>query len=728
MVLAEGSLSIVRTTRLRARRDLKLSPVSEQSGQPRFNLLDPITRQCYRIGLLERTVLALLDGRRTLAQILHALHAESEYQGVGEHQLVELASRLYQNGLIVPAEGESLRRPQAASSSPFSSLVVWQLRGFEPTALLRRLAPHTNLLFSRGACRFWMITAVVTCIAVMLEFPRLFSQATSWDWIIQPAQGSALFVVFLLTRALHELGHAIVCQRHGVRCPDVGLFVILGAPCVYCDVSESWQLPSRWQRMAVAAAGMYVEIIVATLAAWVWMLTLDGVANQLALQTMIVCSVSTLLINANPLMRFDGYYILSDLLDEPNLRARSDAAATQQLFEVVLGIKSIAPGRERRIWLTWGMIAFSWLGWLYRAAMSLAMAAVLVTLYGYWNLAWLGRLVAIAILFSWWGVPSMKLAQELFRAARRTGTSWRLAMASAVMVLGIAWVPIPYREFASGWIQPRHVQGVYASQSGRLESQFTGELQHVETSQPLFRLASLSVEREAMSMKAAEERARHRVDTERRKSLLQDAQAIDLAPAQANLVAAAQQSRQAEQEVARLTLRAPCSGKLWIMPASRIQGPDADATVVRGTWEETTQLGRYVPQGTMLAAVCSDSHMAIVPLRDQQLEWVAHGTRVRVCCASSPSEVFTSQVQSIVQLREMDAIWRLNHESLAATNSGTSSTTEDIEAAYAALVPVPDDMAAVVGTSVQAAFVAPSQTLANLGQRWLKHNLRWLAD
>ncbi len=104
-----------------------------------------------------------------------------------------------------------------------------------------------------------MLLSLATFCGVLLEFQRLETQATAWQWILHPVQGGSLFIIFLVTRALHELGHALVCKRHGVRCPDIGLFVILGAPCVYCDVSESWQLPNRWQRAAVAAAGMYVN-------------------------------------------------------------------------------------------------------------------------------------------------------------------------------------------------------------------------------------------------------------------------------------------------------------------------------------------------------------------------------------------------------------------------------------------------------------------------------------
>ena len=148
-----------------------------------------------------------------------------------------------------------------------------------------------------------------------------------------------------------------------------------------CDVSESWQLPSRWQRAAVAAAGMYVELIVASLAAWVWLLTIDGPANTVALQTMFVCSVSTVLINANPLMRFDGYYILSDILDESNLRSRADGHAEARLYRWILGPRAVPQTKVARNAYGHLLCIFSWMGWLYRTGLSLAIAGLLVAIY-----------------------------------------------------------------------------------------------------------------------------------------------------------------------------------------------------------------------------------------------------------------------------------------------------------------------------------------------------------
>ena len=178
---------------------------------------------------------------------------------------------------------------------------------------------------------------LVVLLLVLADFERLIDQAHLWQWIIKPSSGSALFVIFVVTRAIHELGHALILTRFGGRSPDIGVIFMLGAPCVYCDVTESWRLPHAWQRAAVAAGGMLAESMVATLAAVVWLMTVEGAVNTLALQTMVVCSISTWLVNANPLMRFDGYYILSDWCDEPNLRLRADECAMRWLKRLVLG-------------------------------------------------------------------------------------------------------------------------------------------------------------------------------------------------------------------------------------------------------------------------------------------------------------------------------------------------------------------------------------------------------
>ena len=720
-----------------ARRDLRIQRSLDDHRATCFNVLDPITRQSYRIGEFERAVLMALSSSRTLRQTLKWLQRVPEFATSTEQQLLAAIEQLRRCGMVRAAhDRQTLQRSALAhrSQAALSNFVVWQLRGLQPDAWLSKIAPYTNAFFTAAAVRWWLILALVTCCAVLLEFPRLASQSNSWEWVVHPVQGSALFVIFLVTRALHELGHAIVCKRHGIRCPDIGLFVILGAPCVYCDVSESWQLPSRWQRAAVAAAGMYVELIVATLAAWVWMITIDGPVNTAALQTMFVCSISTVLINANPLMRFDGYYILSDILDESNLRGRADAIAEAWLQRIVLGKrasstkpadKSAESGGATKM-LRALLFLFSWCGWVYRAGLSLAIAALLVALYDAWQLAWVGRCIAVLILFSWWGVPSVRLAKSLMQTARKTNTRWRLTLVAAALLGCVGLLPIPYRQFASGWVQPVEMQGVFVATAGSLEHPEgmpkTGKL--VEQGNVLFRIHDTQTLLSKTRAEGLVNRANKRMESHRR------SQSDEHPTSKAALESATQMLKRADEELENLNLKAPCDGRLLVMPATASTGPWSDSPeAIACSWSDSTQRGRFVPTGTMLAAVCDDESMAVIPLSDEQLEWIAAGTEVRVRCLNRPDEVHVCHVLDIVNLHDSTPTLRLLNSDATQSAAASAQQAANAQSANAAArVRLPEGVRFAIGAKVDGVFIAPSKTIAELGWRWLQQNLRWLAD
>lgn len=723
--------------RFLARRDLRIQANTDRKPAVYFNVLDPITRQSYRLGELEYLLLACLNGDRTLTQVLKRLRRDRQYESLGEQHLLATVEQLQQYGLVRSARvasksglGVGITRAQNTprAQAMLSGFVAWQVRGLRPDAWLARLAPHTNAIFAGAAVRFWMLLALLTCGGVLLEFPRLMSQSAAWQWIVHPVQGSALFAVFLFTRGLHELGHAVVCKRHGVRCPDIGLFIVLGAPCVYCDVSESWQLPSRWQRAAVAAAGMYVELIVATLAAWVWLLTIDGPTNTVALQTMFVCSVSTVLINANPLMRFDGYYLLSDILDESNLRGRADGIAEARLYRWILGPGAGLQTKVANNAYGHLLCLFSWMGWLYRAGLSLAIAGLLVAIYDAWSIAWMGRLIAVLILISWWGVPSVKLVKNLVQTAGKSNTRRRLTLLTAAFFGCLCLLPVPYRQFAGGWVQPNSMRGVYSPASGILEcrqgppSSGTWVTEGTE----LFSIHDIDALQAVMRAEGMRDRAKAELDGH------QQAQSKESDTSQKVLENAEKRLQAAQAELAMRKLKAPCDGKLIVMPATPPTGPwSLESVSQTNNWDSATQTGRLISTGTMLATICGSEMVAIIPLNDSQMEWIASGVEVRLRCAEHAAKVYTCKVDKVVPLEDVRATWRLMNGDLTETAANSSSLATNRKkgaAVYAAQVRLPDAMVGSVGARVDGVFVAPSQTVASLGYRWLQQNLRWLAD
>ena len=142
-----------------------------------------------------------------------------------------------------------------------------------------------------------------------------------------------------MTKVLHEFGHGLSCKHFGGECHEMGVMMLVLTPCLYCNVSDSWMLPNRWHRAAIGAAGMYVELVLASICTFIWWFTEPGPLNYICLNVMFICSVSTVMFNANPLLRYDGYYILSDVLEIPNLRQKASTILNRKLGAWCLGLE-----------------------------------------------------------------------------------------------------------------------------------------------------------------------------------------------------------------------------------------------------------------------------------------------------------------------------------------------------------------------------------------------------
>ena len=174
-------------------------------------------------------------------------------------------------------------------------------------------------MFSPAAAVVWLLLVISAGLLLAVELGTVQSRLPDFSAFFNVRAAWWFAVALIGTKALHELGHALMCRHFGASCREFGVMVLLFMPTFYCDVSDAWRLPSKWQRILVSAAGMLVELVVAAVATWLWWLSEPGSLNAICLRIMFLCSVSTLLFNANPLLRYDGYYMLSDWLEIPNL-------------------------------------------------------------------------------------------------------------------------------------------------------------------------------------------------------------------------------------------------------------------------------------------------------------------------------------------------------------------------------------------------------------------------
>src|SRR5690606_25016290 len=205
----------------------------------------------------------------------------------------------------------------------FTNVLAFRFKGFDPEPILNFIYPYTRWFFSKPAFIVSCLLVLSALTLVLVQFDTFQSRLPSFQSFFAAKNWLWLGLTLAVTKVLHDFGHGLSCKHFGGECHEIGVMFLVLTPCLYCNVSDSWMLPNRWHRAFIGAAGMYVEVVLASICTFVWWFTEPGLLNYICLNVMFVSSVSTILFNANPLLRYDGYYILSDILEIPNLRQKA---------------------------------------------------------------------------------------------------------------------------------------------------------------------------------------------------------------------------------------------------------------------------------------------------------------------------------------------------------------------------------------------------------------------
>ena len=325
---------------------------------------DPVARSYAHLRDEEFAVLSLLDGRATAASVRAAFARAFPGRSLPAAVLGRFLADLRAGGLVVAppgpaAAGVGKAWAKKAARLP-TALLALRFRGFDPTALLDALYGPLRFLFSApfllasvGLCLSAVGLAVARAgdVAAALPDAGAFLSAANLPWLLATLAG---------VKVVHELAHGLTCRHYGGECRELGVMLLVFAPCLYCDVSDSWLLASRRKRIAVAAAGVLAELVIAAAALWLWWVAEPGLFRTLCLNAAVVCSAGTVLFNGNPLLRYDGYFVLSDCAGDPEPRrpreggvggrrspGRSSVAATPATADGL-------PPRAERVRGCWG--------------------------------------------------------------------------------------------------------------------------------------------------------------------------------------------------------------------------------------------------------------------------------------------------------------------------------------------------------------------------------------
>ncbi len=359
------------------REDLRLvAGASATDGSPTWVIVDPVRGQYFQIGWAAYQILSRWDAK-SADEILAEVHADTICRAT-RADVEELLRFLYINHLMRdPPQGGYRAYVQQAEAGQ-QSWVTWLVHHYlffkipllRPDRFLRATLPFVAWLYSRTVA--WTLVGVGVV--------GLYLVSRQWDTFVATflhfftLRGLVLYGLCLaIVKVFHELGHAYTATRYGCRVPTMGIAVIVMMPMLYSDTSDAWKLTSRRQRVAIGAAGMIVECGLAAVALFMWSFLDDGVMRSLMF---IVATTSLMVgaaINLNPFMRFDGYYVLADLLGFANLHDRAFAFGRWQLRRLLFGLDMPMPEpvttTQRRflVWFAWGV-------WAYRFMLFLGIA------------------------------------------------------------------------------------------------------------------------------------------------------------------------------------------------------------------------------------------------------------------------------------------------------------------------------------------------------------------
>ena len=447
----------------RLREELDVSPTAAlASGEPSWVLHDPIRHQFFRLDWLSFEILSRWDLENVEA-IIHAVERDTPLH-VEEADIEKLLTFLTEQQLLAQDNLDSAGELAKRLSDGRPSWCTWLIHHYlffriplvKPDAWLTRWQGVAGYFFSK---QFLWLTAFALFFGLYEVF-RQWEVFTSFLLDNLTFQGILSYgVALIVVKLLHELGHAFSAKRQGCRVPAMGVAFLVMWPMAYTDTNEAWRIQDKWKRLQIASAGIATEMIIASWATLAWALLPDGSLRSSAFFLATLSLLATLAINASPFMRFDGYFILMDALDMPNLHNRSFALARWKMREFLFGLGEKKPEFFSR-WKERALIVFAIGIWIYRLVLFLGLALLVyhfftkllgIVLFAI-EITWFIWMPIRNELTEWWKRRTVIVKA---RRARWTGS------VATLLLLGFV-LPMPTRIMVEGLLRPSEYWQVYA--------------------------------------------------------------------------------------------------------------------------------------------------------------------------------------------------------------------------------------------------------------------------
>jgi putative peptide zinc metalloprotease protein len=442
-------------------------------GETWYVLQDLASGRVHRFSPASYLVLGLMDGCRTIQQIWDTALAGLGDDAPTQDEMIQLLGQLHSADIlqcdVAPDIAELFQRHERQRRSKLIGQLLsplwWRFPLLDPERLLGRLLPWARPFFGIGGAFLWASVVGVALVLVGVYWADLTSNFL--DRVLSARNLLVLWLLLPALKALHEVGHGLATKAFGGEVHDMGVMLLVVSPLPYVDASSASAFPSKWQRIVVGAAGMLVELFLAALALFVWLAAEAGVLRTVAYNTILVAGISTVLFNANPLLRYDGYYMLSDFLEIPNLYTRSRSYLAYLCERYLFGHQEAETPPASRSERTW-FVVYAVSAFAYRLLVIAGIAFFLLYKFFY-----LGVAATVALVAAWIGVPTWKAIGFVLRNPRLHRVRGRalgvsLGLAGLVVAL-VGFLPVPSRTAAEGVVWVPEEALVRAGASGFVE-------------------------------------------------------------------------------------------------------------------------------------------------------------------------------------------------------------------------------------------------------------------
>jgi putative peptide zinc metalloprotease protein len=729
---------------IRVRPDLQARKQRYQ-GRTYWVVKEPVGLQYFRFEEEEFAILQMLDGSSSLEEIAEQFEHDFPPQTIRVEELQNFIGMLHKSGLVLsdaPGQGGQLKERRDEKKrkeliGAVSNVLAFRMRGFDPERILNAMYPYVRWFFSTPATLASLTLALCALTLVVVQFDLFQSRLPEFQSFFSARNWLALAGTLMVTKVIHEFGHGLSCKHFGGECHEMGIMFLVLTPCLYCNVSDSWMLPSRWNRAAIGAAGMYVEVVIASIATFIWWFSEPGWLNYMSLNIMFVSSVSTILFNANPLLRYDGYYILSDILEIPNLRQKASSILTRKLSKWCLGLEEpedpFLPKRHQLLFALYTVASF-----VYRWVILLSILFFLNKVFEPYGLKILGQAIALASLYGLIVMPFWKV-YKFFSVPGRWSKVKKLRMYATLLILfglvaAALFIPFPSSVWCLFELQPHDATSIYVEVEGTITRPTIRPGKKVQSGDLIAELENVDLQREVVRLQG--ERAAYLVQLENLRNLRShdEQYALQLSVVEEKLSGVNDQLAQKMIDLERLQIRAPVAGTVIPPPRVRDRGRQDDAEL--GEWFgsplDIENVGATLSPDGQQNLLCQigdpNQWEAVLVIPQDDVDLVHEGQSVKLMLEEATFHVF----ESTIEYRASEAMEAVPPR-LASTSGGPLAAQADqdgvvrpIHNSYQAVVRLNNDTGLLCnGLIGQARIQTAPRTLGNRLYRYLSRTFNF---